>query len=115
MDIVFDIYRITMELPRHETYALSDQIRRSAISVPSNIAEGSKRNNRKEFNHFCGIAHGSAAELETHLLVIQKVYPDINLKVTLESILRVQMMLTKLRQSLRSSATNDQPSTNHDS
>lgn len=115
MNVVFDVYEIIKKLPKHEVYVLSDQIRRSAISIPSNIAEGSKRNNRKEFHHFCGIAQGSAAELETQLLIIQQVYPAVPTRQTLANILRIQMMLTKLCQQLRGQAANDPPLTNHES
>jgi four helix bundle protein len=52
MDLVAEVYGLVKKLPKEELYALSDQIRRSAISIPSNIAEGQGRNTHKEFNHF---------------------------------------------------------------
>jgi four helix bundle protein len=52
MDLVTDIYRVTQSLPRHELYGLTNQLRRAAVSVPSNIAEGQARFSRKEFHHF---------------------------------------------------------------
>lgn len=113
MEVVLEVYEIARILPKHEKYALGDQIRRSAISIPSNIAEGSKRNNRKEFHQFCGIAQGSAAELETQLLIIQDIYPENTVSDTLQKISRIQMMLTKLRQKLRSPTNHDQRTTNH--
>lgn len=59
-------------MPKEETYALSDQIRRAAVSIPSNIAEGQARNSTKEFIQFLSIAQGSRAELDTQLLLCIK-------------------------------------------
>ena len=69
MQIAEDVYRLTEDLPKHEMYSLTNQLRRAAISVPSNIAEGHGRNSPKEFNHFLGIALGSLSALETQLLL----------------------------------------------
>ncbi|MBO5720510.1 MAG: four helix bundle protein [Bacteroidales bacterium] len=69
MDLVVEIYKISKLLPKEEKYGISDQIRRSAVSVPSNIAEGQSRNSIKEFIQFLSIARGSLAELETQLLI----------------------------------------------
>ncbi|MGN0456071.1 MAG: four helix bundle protein [Acutalibacteraceae bacterium] len=69
MDLVDEVYRLIKKLPREELYALSDQMRRSAISIPSNIAEGHSRHSAKEFRHFLSISKGSASELETQLLI----------------------------------------------
>lgn len=65
-ELVLHIYRITRSFPREELYGLSSQIRRAAVSVPSNIAEGYMRGSR-EYVHFLKIALGSAAEVETQL------------------------------------------------
>ncbi|MBR1550522.1 MAG: four helix bundle protein [Bacteroidales bacterium] len=67
MQITKEVYLLVKKLPKEETYALSDQIRRSAVSIPSNIAEGQERNSTTEFIRFLHIAQGSRAELETQL------------------------------------------------
>ncbi len=71
MELVVEVYRLIKQLPKEELFALSNQIRRSAISIPSNIAEGQARNSTKEFIHFISIAKGSKSELETQLLLCQ--------------------------------------------
>lgn len=67
MDLVVDCYQMACRFPKHETYGLSDQLRRAAVSVPANIAEGQARWHSKEFVRFLSIAAGSLAEVETHL------------------------------------------------
>lgn len=73
MDLVAEVYQVVKKLPKEELYALSDQIRRAVISIPSNIAEGYGRNSSKEFSHFISIAKGSKSELETQLLLCLKI------------------------------------------
>jgi len=67
MDIVIDIYKITATFPTDERFGLVSQMRRSAVSVPSNIAEGAARHTKKEFVNFLHIAQGSLSELDTQL------------------------------------------------
>jgi len=69
MDLVEKVYRIVSSFPDEEKYGLTSQIQRSAVSIPSNIAEGAGRNSNKEFRNFLGIANGSANELMTQLLL----------------------------------------------
>ncbi len=67
MDLAVEIYRLVKLLPKSEIYALSDQMRRVAVSIPSNIAEGQGRNSTKEYVKFLSFARGSQTELETQL------------------------------------------------
>lgn len=71
MALVTEIYRATATFPKEEMYGLSSQIRRAAVSIPSNIAEGQARPTRGEFRQFLGHARGSMAELETQLLIAE--------------------------------------------
>ena len=73
MDLASDIYMVIARFPKEEVYGLSMQIRRSAVSIPSNIAEGAARISSKEFIQFLSIALGSAAELETQLLLAKRI------------------------------------------
>lgn len=74
MELVKRVYMIANQLPKDETYGLSLQVKRAAVSIPSNIAEGQRRKNRKEFVQFLYIAYGSLAEIETQLILIQDLY-----------------------------------------
>ena len=69
MNLVEETYKITKLLPKEEIYSLSDQMRRAAVSIPSNIAEGHVRKAIKEYVNFLSIARGSNAELQTQLLI----------------------------------------------
>lgn len=72
VDLVLDIYKITETFPKEERYGLTSQLRRATVSIPSNIAEGKYRGSRKDFAHFLRIALGSSAEIETQILVANK-------------------------------------------
>src|ERR1700687_2262716 len=75
MDLTRDCYLLTKGFPREELYGLISQIRRAAVSIPANIAEGSGRTTRKDYATFLRIAQGSLRELETYLLLV----PEVNL------------------------------------
>lgn len=70
-------YKITSKLPSQEKFGISSQIQRAAVSVPSNIAEGYNRKNKKEYVQFLYIATGSLAELETQIIICSEVYKDL--------------------------------------
>jgi four helix bundle protein len=67
MDLTINIYRTTEKFPSQELYGLTNQLRRAAVSIPSNIAEGAARQTKKEFTNFLHIAQGSLSELDTQL------------------------------------------------
>ena len=96
MQLVKEVYRITNTLPKSETYILTAQILRAAISIPSNIAEGFKRNGHAEFRQFLKIADASAAEVETQLLIIKEIYPNADTAAALSLNTEIQKMLNKL-------------------
>lgn len=73
IDLVVEIYRLITKFPKAETYGLSDQLKRAAVSVPSNIAEGQSRKSEMEFYRFLCYARGSLAEVDTQLIIAQKV------------------------------------------
>jgi len=72
MDLVPFTYALVNKFPRVENYALSDQLRRCVVSIPSNIAEGQGRDSKKEFKNFISIARGSLCELETQFLIAER-------------------------------------------
>ena len=72
MEIVKDTYLLTKKFPKEELYGLSSQMKRSAISIPSNVAEGFKRYHNKEYSQFLYIALGSIGELETQVIIAQE-------------------------------------------
>lgn len=102
LELVQEIYRITKLLPQDERFGLVTQMRRSAVSVSSNIAEGHARNSRKEFVQFVAHAYGSSAELYTQLTITRntKLIPDAELKNSFQLLEEVQRMLLSLRRTL---------------
>jgi len=72
IDLTAEIYQLVKKLPKEEMYELSSQMRRSAVSIASNIAEGQARKSTKEFTNFLSIAQGSKAELETQLIICNR-------------------------------------------
>lgn len=103
MSLNTSVYQITDSFPSKEQFGLTNQIRRSSVSVASNIAEGAGRNTNGEFKQFLGIAVGSLFELETQLLISQKVgYSKENeIKNLIDSIDEIHKMSFGLKSSLK--------------
>lgn len=72
MDLVIWVYKLTEYLPQEERFGLTSQMRRAAVSIPSNVAEGQRRKGRKEYSKFVTYAYGSGAELETQFEIVQR-------------------------------------------
>lgn len=99
--LVEDVYKLVKLLPKEETYALSDQMRRSAVSIPSNIAEGFDRNSIKEYIHFLYISMASASELETQIIISNKIGYILEIKNILDELIQIKKMLRGLIKSLK--------------
>ena len=101
MDLVEDIYKLMKQLPESEKYGLISQIKRSSISIPSNIAEGAGRASTKEFIRYLDIATGSLSELETQLLLVQRLGFSDNNESLEEQLNSIGKMLYGLKLSLK--------------
>ena len=94
IELVKEIYKITEQFPKSELYGLVAQMRRAAVSIPSNIAEGYKRKNLGEYLQFLSIADASAAELETQIIIAKDLYSKIDFSKAESLVEEVQKMLT---------------------
>ncbi len=101
MDLVVCVYELTKTFPDDERFGLVSQVRRAAVSIPSNIAEGQSRNSKGEFIQFLGIARGSTAEVTTQLLIAQRLGYLNNAATALESAEEVGRIISGLIRSLR--------------
>lgn len=102
MSLVENVYRVTNMFPEEERFGLTSQIRRCATSIPSNIAEGKSRGTKKDYRHFIIIAYGSASELETQLLIAEKLkfIDSLDFNKLNDELSEVLKMLGALRRSL---------------
>ncbi len=100
VDSVSKVYGLTSGFPDVERFGITNQMRRAAVSIPSNIAEGSARHHAKDFIHFLRMADGSAAELETQLIISCKLGYLENADEILEEITVLRRMLAALIKSL---------------
>ena len=101
IELVQDIYKEVDRFPNYEIYVLSDQIRRAVISIPSNIAEGSGRNTTKEFIQFLYISLGSTCELETQIIIANRLGYIEDIDDILSKINEIRKMLNGLINSLK--------------
>ena len=103
MQLAEDAYRLSQQFPRHEVYGLGSQMQRAAVSVPANIAEGHATGSGKDYLRFLAIAQGSLAELETHLMLAQRIgYGDpAQIGAILDRCAEESRMLRALRSRLR--------------
>jgi four helix bundle protein len=99
MEFVIGIYKITQTFPSEEKFGIISQMRRCSVSVSSNIAEGSGRESEKEFKHFISISLGSAFELETQIIISQKLefITEDQFKKLINEIRQIQSMLIGLK------------------
>lgn len=102
IELVTVVYKLTDTFPQQEQFGLVSQMRRSAVSVPSNIAEGAARQSNKEFKQFLFIALGSLAELETQFIISEKLNFLIADKIPDEQIIEIRKMLLGLIKYLNS-------------
>jgi four helix bundle protein len=105
MHLVREIYDVTRLFPRDELYGLTNQLRRAAVSVPSNIAEGQARFSPKEFSHFLSQAPGSLVEIETQILIAQDLgyLPATKTRLLLQQAAELGRVLNGLIASIRGS------------
>ena len=102
IDLTVEVYKATATFPSDERFGLTSQSRRSAVSIPSNIAEGAGRNSSKEFSNFLGIANGSSYELQTQLVIAHRLglLEDDILNTLLKEIDELQKMNYSFQQVL---------------
>ena len=106
MDFVVEIYKITADFPSSEKYGLISQLRRSSVSIVSNIAEGSCRKNTKEFIYFLYISNGSLSEAETQLQIAQRLGYLESIDSVYQKIIYIRTMLYSLIRRLQSNLNN---------
>ena len=100
IDFVVDIYKCTENFPPEEKFGLRSQICRASVSIASNIAEGAGRESNKEFSHFLSIALGSLAEVETQLIISQRLSYINDIRFLVEKLSLIRRQIIGLRKSL---------------
>jgi len=102
MELVVEVYKLTENYPREELYGLTSQTKRSAVSIPSNIAEGRFRGTKRDFVQFLRIAYASGAELETQIEIARRLFKENSLNYSkIDSLLlEVMKMLNKMIRNL---------------
>jgi four helix bundle protein len=102
MTLVVEVYRVSDLFPRDERFGLTSQLRRAAVSIAANIAEGQSRASISEYRHFISIARGGAAEVETELQIAERLryVSAADIKLAVDQADHISRMLTKLRRSL---------------
>jgi len=102
IDLCVDVYEALANMPNDERYGLSSQIKRSAVSIPSNIAEGAGRDTNPQFSHFLNIAYGSSYELQTQLIISERlnfISPEVN-ESLLSKLNEVQKMVYVFKENI---------------
>ena len=102
IDLCVDVYQALANMPNDEKYGLSSQIKRSAVSIPSNIAEGAARDTNPQFSHFLNIAYGSSYELQTQLIISERlnfISSEVN-ESLLEKLNEVQKMVYVFKENI---------------
>lgn len=102
MDLVVECYKVAERFPKTELYGLTSQLRRAAVSIPANIAEGHGRSHTKEFLNHLSIAYGSLMELETHVQIASRLHyvDDLSLDALMARTAEIARMLNGLIQAL---------------
>lgn len=100
VDVAVELYKLTSTFPESEKFGITNQMRRAAVSIPSNIAEGSGRYHPKDFIHFLRIADGASAELETQLIISEKIGFAAETKQLQNEVVVIRRMLSAFIKSL---------------
>ena len=115
MSLAEDVYGVVARFPKDEQFALSSQLRRAVVSVPSNIAEGFGRETTKDFLHFIAMARGSLFEVRTQIELARRIGYIVDTVSVFDKVDRIAMMLNSLSAKLRRRiATNDPRTSNHE-
>ncbi len=104
VELVVQIYVLTRRFPKEEVYGLASQMRRATVSIPSNIAEGSRRKDLPEYLQFLRVSDASSAELETQIIISKRLYPEFDYSEVDVLLEEIQKMLNAMMIKLQSKA-----------